>query len=62
MSESVIKVARRTNRGGTGVKRPRSPAEVIKRHECDQPDCDKKFKRAGHLKQHKADVHGIDVV
>ena len=33
----------------------------INLHQCDQPNCTKKFKKASALKQHKADVHDIDV-
>ena len=33
----------------------------IKHHSCHIEGCEKKFKRASHLKQHKADVHDIDV-
>ena len=31
-------------------------------HFCEEPDCDYKAKEKGGLKQHKANVHDMDVV
>ena len=39
-----------------------SDADGARPFACDQPGCESSFKKASHLKQHKANAHGLGVV